>query len=72
MKGQQNMVPDFIYSIAGAFILILIQHSSSSDVKTPRVLSKTGLRDQIFYYTHFQAVTKKKPMALRGYYNYRC
>lgn len=51
MKGQQNMVLDFIYSIAGTFILVLIQHSSSSDVKTPKVLSKTGLRDQIFYYT---------------------
>ena len=44
------MVLDFIYSIAGTFILVLIQHSSSSDVKTPRVLSETGLRDQIFYY----------------------
>lgn len=72
MKGQQNMVLDFIYSIAGTCILVLIQHSSSSDVKTPKVLSKTGLRDQIFYYTRTQAVTKKNPMALRGYYNYRC
>lgn len=58
------MVPDLIYSIAGAYILILKQHSSSSDVKTPRVLSKSGLRDRIFYYTWTQAVTKKNPMAL--------